>query len=44
MQSESGFWQDSWRHDVLERALAASGGILFVWEEDGKFSASLAKY
>jgi len=36
MQSEPGFWQDSWRHDVLERGLAASGGLAFVCEEKGK--------
>jgi predicted N-acetyltransferase YhbS len=36
MQSEPGFWQDSWRHDVLERALVSSGGIAFVWEEGGQ--------
>jgi hypothetical protein len=33
MQSEPGFWQDSWRDDVLELGLAASGGLAFVWEE-----------
>ncbi|PKN63144.1 MAG: hypothetical protein CVU57_20995 [Deltaproteobacteria bacterium HGW-Deltaproteobacteria-15] len=35
MQSEPGFWHDEWRHDVLERGLAASGGLAFVWEEAG---------
>ena len=34
MQSEPGFWQDSWRKDVLERALGASAGLSFVWDEE----------
>jgi len=33
MRSEPGFWQDSWREDVLDRALAAAHGLTFVWEE-----------
>ncbi len=36
MQSEPGFWQDSWRNNVLERGLAAAGGLSFVWEEGGQ--------
>jgi hypothetical protein len=36
MRSEPGFWQDSWREDVLERGLDASGGLAFVWEEGGQ--------
>jgi predicted N-acetyltransferase YhbS len=36
MQSEPGFWQESWRHDVLERGLVASGGLSFVWDEAGQ--------
>jgi predicted N-acetyltransferase YhbS len=36
MQSEPGFWQDVWRPDVLERGLASSGDLSFVWEEDGQ--------
>jgi predicted N-acetyltransferase YhbS len=35
-QSEPGFWQDSRRDDVLERGLAASDGLSFVWEEAGQ--------
>jgi len=33
MRSEPGLWQDSWREDVLERALDATHGLAFVWEE-----------
>ena len=36
MLSEPGFWQDSWRYDVLERGLAASHGLAFVCEEAGQ--------
>jgi predicted N-acetyltransferase YhbS len=36
MQSEPGFWQDSWCDDVLERGLDSSGGLAFVWEESGQ--------
>jgi len=36
MQSELGFWQDSWRHDVVERGLATADGLAFVWEEAGQ--------
>jgi ribosomal protein S18 acetylase RimI-like enzyme len=36
MQSEPGFWQDSWREDVVERGLAASDGLAFVCEEAGQ--------
>jgi ribosomal-protein-alanine N-acetyltransferase len=35
MQSEPGFWQDSWREDTLSRALDSSGGLSFVWEDGG---------
>jgi|GEM_PF-6258687 len=42
MKSERGFWQDSWRDDVLERGIAASGGLAFVWEESGSFPALFA--
>ena len=37
MQSEPGFWQESWREDVLERGIEASEGLSFVWEESGQF-------
>jgi ribosomal protein S18 acetylase RimI-like enzyme len=33
MQSEPSLWQESWRPDVLERAIDAAGGLAFVWEE-----------
>jgi len=36
MQSEPGFWQDSWRDDVLERGLAAAGSLAFVCVEAGQ--------
>ena len=36
MQSESGFWQDNWRENVVERGLAASDGLAFVWEDAGE--------
>jgi predicted N-acetyltransferase YhbS len=36
MQSEPGFWHDSWRNDVLERGLAAADGLAFVWDEAGQ--------
>ena len=36
MQSEPGFWQDSWREDILSRALDSAGGLAFVWGEGGR--------
>jgi len=36
MQSVPGFWQDSWREDVVERALSTSSGLAFVWDEAGQ--------
>jgi GNAT superfamily N-acetyltransferase len=36
IQSEPSFWQESWREDVLDRGLEASGGLSFVWEESGQ--------
>jgi predicted N-acetyltransferase YhbS len=36
MKSEPGFWQESWREDVLERGLEASADLSFVWEESGR--------
>lgn len=38
MQSEPGFWQDSWPGDVLERGFAAADGVAFVWEEAGQIT------
>ena len=36
MRSEPGFWQDTWRDDVIERGLASAGSLAFVWEEAGQ--------
>jgi len=36
MQSEPRFWNKEWRYDVIERVLNSTGGLAFVWEEDGK--------
>ncbi len=33
MESEAGFWQQSWREDVLERGIDSANGLAFVWEE-----------
>jgi predicted N-acetyltransferase YhbS len=35
MQSEPGFWQEVWREDVIERGIASSGELAFVWEDAG---------
>lgn len=29
-------WHEEWRSDALERALRASEGLAFVWEDEGK--------
>ena len=34
MQSEPGFWQDSWRPDVLEHAIESADSLAFVWEQN----------
>ncbi len=34
MKAEPGFWQDTWRADVLERGLKAASGLAFVCVED----------
>ena len=31
--SVPGFWQKSWRKDVLERGIDSADGLAFVWEE-----------
>ena len=36
MRSQAGFWQPCWRKDVVERGLAASDGLCFVWENAGQ--------
>jgi predicted N-acetyltransferase YhbS len=33
MGSVPGFWQKSWREDVLERGMDSADGLAFVWEE-----------
>lgn len=38
MQSVPGFWQKSWRHDVLERGIRSADGLAFVWEEGGQIA------
>ncbi len=35
MKAETGFWQENWRPDVLERALESSMGLAFVCAENG---------
>lgn len=34
LQSVPNLWHESWRNDVLERALAAAEGLAFVWEDE----------
>jgi len=36
MQSEPGFWQESWRENILDHALESAGGLAFVWEAGGR--------
>ncbi len=36
MQSEPGFWQESWPENILDRALESAGGLAFVWEAGGR--------
>jgi len=36
MQSEPGFWQDSWRENILADALDSAGGLAFVWGAGGR--------
>jgi predicted N-acetyltransferase YhbS len=36
LQSEPGFWQNSWRDDVIERGIKSADGLAFVWEESGQ--------
>ena len=36
MHAVPGFWQASWRHDVIERSLRSAHGLAFVWEEEGQ--------
>jgi ribosomal protein S18 acetylase RimI-like enzyme len=36
MHSQTGFWQDSWRPEVLDIAIKAANGLAFVWKEDGQ--------
>ena len=34
IKSVPGLWHEEWRTDALERALRASDGLAFVWEEE----------
>jgi predicted N-acetyltransferase YhbS len=36
MHSVPGFWQASWRDDVVEHGIRSADGIAFVWEEGGR--------
>jgi ribosomal protein S18 acetylase RimI-like enzyme len=36
MQSESGFWQDSWQDKVIDQGIKSADGLAFVWEESGQ--------
>ena len=36
MNSVQGFWQNSWRSDVLESGLRSSDGLAFVYTEDNR--------
>jgi RimJ/RimL family protein N-acetyltransferase/predicted N-acetyltransferase YhbS len=36
MQSEPGFWQDSWRENILADALDSAGSLAFVWGAGGR--------
>ncbi|MHC4755566.1 MAG: GNAT family N-acetyltransferase [Planctomycetota bacterium] len=36
MESEPGFWQESWREDVLERGIDSANCLAFVWEEENE--------
>jgi hypothetical protein len=35
IKSIPGLWHAEWRSDALERAIRASDGLSFVWEETG---------
>ena len=36
MQSEVGFWQDSWHDDVIDQGIKSADGLTFVWEESNR--------
>jgi predicted N-acetyltransferase YhbS len=36
MQSEPGFWQDSWQDNVIDQGIKSANGLAFVWEESGQ--------
>lgn len=36
MESVQGFWQKSWREDVLKRGIDSADGLAFVWEEENE--------
>jgi len=33
--SQPGLWREEWRVEALERAIATSDGLSFIWEEEG---------
>ncbi|MBT8370437.1 MAG: GNAT family N-acetyltransferase [Desulfobacterales bacterium] len=36
MQSEEGFWQDSWHDDVIDHGIKSAYKLAFVWEESNQ--------
>lgn len=36
MQSEPGFWHDSWYDNVIEKGIKSADGLAFVWEESSQ--------
>ena len=36
MKSVKGFWDESWRKDVIETGIKSSNGLSFVYEEKGE--------
>ncbi len=44
MLSEPRFWNQEWRHDVIERVLNATGSLSFVWEEDSNIKGFICAH
>lgn len=36
MQSEVGFWQESWHDDVIDHGIKSANGLAFVWEKSNQ--------